>query len=129
MLAYTAGTAAWWLSHPPTGGWAQAFADDAYPWPAWTSCASLLALWIESAVGVSQYYAARRDAVRAAHDAEQTLRTAELMHAVAVQSDAITEMMRLAAARDEAMAAAVARVEDIGAAAQAWMGRQDEGRR
>lgn len=105
VLAYTAGTAYWWLSHPPAGGWAQAFSADAYPWPAWTSCASLLALWIESAVGISQFYSGRRDAVAAA-------RTAELMRATAAQSEAQTlalgrmqAMEEAQARRDEAMAA------------------------
>ncbi|MHB1778088.1 MAG: hypothetical protein ACYCU7_19210, partial [Acidimicrobiales bacterium] len=87
VLAYTAGTVYWWASHPPSGGWTQAFTADAYPWPAWTSLASLMALWIESSVGIAQYYAARRDAVQAA-------REAELMRAVAVQSDAIAGMLQ-----------------------------------
>lgn len=87
VVGYTAGTFYWWASHPPPGGWVHAFSADAYPWPAWTSAASLLALWIESAVGLSTYYAARRDAVQAA-------RTAELMRAVAAQSDAIVSLVR-----------------------------------
>lgn len=63
---YSLGTFAWWYAHPPQGGWAQAFNADAYPWPAWTSAASLLALWIESAVGVGQYLQQRRDLQAAA---------------------------------------------------------------
>jgi hypothetical protein len=82
VLGYTAATAYWWLSHPPANGWSHAFTDDAYPWPFWTAGASLLALWIESSVGIAQYYAAQRDAVQAA-------RTAELMNAVAAQTEAI----------------------------------------
>ncbi len=70
VVAYTAGTAYWWLSHPPTNGWLQAFHDDTYPWAMWTSLASLLALWIESSVGISQYYQAKRDALAAAKQSE-----------------------------------------------------------
>ena len=87
VVAYCSATAFWWLSHPPANGWANAFNDDAFPWPMWTSLASLLALLIESAVGIGQYYAGKRDAVQAA-------RTAELMRATAAQSEAIVALLR-----------------------------------
>lgn len=83
---YTLGTLAWWLSHPPANGWANAFRDDAYPWPLWTSAASLLALWIESAVGVGQYLQQKRDAIAAE-------RQAAMMRAIATQTNAIAEAL------------------------------------
>lgn len=118
VLFYTGGTVFWWTRHPPPGGWMHAFTDDAYPWGMWTSLASLLALWIESAVGISQRFQAKRDAVAAA-------RMAALLDAVAAQSQAIVALLQASGAADARVAAAVARIEALERDAAEWRQHHD----
>jgi hypothetical protein len=82
-VLYTIGTAYWWWAHPPQNGWASAFRDDAYPWPMWTSLASLMALWIESAIGLWTW--------------RQTAKDAEAARALAAQNAAVLALLERAA--------------------------------
>lgn len=84
---YTGLTAYWWLAHPPPGGWVATVRDDQYPWGFWTSCASLLALWIENMIGLGQLDQQHRDTAMMGS-------LAEMLRAVQAQTNAILRLLR-----------------------------------